>query len=266
MSFEPICDGHGGFRGSQPGKPNRLLVKSNAKTGAGKEQKNRRRDQLSLPFESKKSPQREAGAPRRTVRAGDGPGHILKGKERITGNAEPEEKTFYPGPVDACIGIDLRSGGFIENGLGQTCAAGAGLGERMFFSLEFAAGHVKPLQGFARGGTRIPRGTRGLGRNGRIGSGKTGMERTGESRGRIAGNIGGIDVKRDNFAEIRRSRSSRRTAQLLDRLDELRQGKALTRAGWPEKTDREGGFGAPVGGELGEKAKRRVEPQREKPD
>jgi len=93
MSFEPICDGHGGFRGSQPGKPNRLLVKSNAKTGAGKEQKNRRRDQLSLPFESKKSPQREAGAPRRTVRLAMARPY-LKGKERITAMPSRKKRLF----------------------------------------------------------------------------------------------------------------------------------------------------------------------------
>jgi len=56
------------------------------------------------------------------------------------------------------------------------------------FSASSLRGHVKPLQAsLARHAD--PRGTRGLGRNGRIGSGKTGMERTGESRGRIAGNI-----------------------------------------------------------------------------
>jgi len=90
MSFEPICDGHGGFRGSQPGKPNRLLVKSNAKTGAGKEQKNRRRDQLSLPFESKKA--RSAKPARRAAPSGLAMAPAISLKARRGSPAMPSRK------------------------------------------------------------------------------------------------------------------------------------------------------------------------------
>src|SRR5450631_1482619 len=48
---------------------------------------------------------------------------------------------------------------------------------------------------------------------------------------------------------------------MFDRLDELRQSKALTRARGSEKTDRQRGLGAPVRGELREKAERRGEPE-----
>ena len=87
------------------------------------------------------------------------------------------------------------------------------------------------------------------------------MQRSSQSSGRIAGKIGGINSKREDFAAVERLRGGR-AAQILDRLDKLRQSKALTRAGGPEKTDCEGGLGALVGGEFGEKAERRGETQR----
>ena len=93
---------------------------------------------------------------------------------------------------------------------------------RVSLGLEFAAGRVKPLHGFARGRTWITRSPCCLGRERRIGSGEACMERPGKSRGRIAGNLGGVDMNGDNIADIRRSRSRSRAAQILNRLNKFR--------------------------------------------
>ncbi len=87
------------------------------------------------------------------------------------------------------------------------------------------------------------------------------MKRAGKSRGRMAIEMGGIDPKSDDFADIGRLRDGR-AAQILDRPDKLRQGEALARTGGSKETDRERGFDACMRGEPGKKAERRVEPQR----
>ena len=94
MGFEPIGGGDRDSVRAQPGKPSRLLVESDAKSGAREEQKRCRHEQFRLPFESKKCPQRKAAPPRRAVRAGDAPHVFLKAEKRIAGDTEPGEEAF----------------------------------------------------------------------------------------------------------------------------------------------------------------------------
>ena len=88
------------------------------------------------------------------------------------------------------------------------------------------AGTGQPLQGFARGGLRIARGMRGLGRERGIGPGKARMERPGQSRGRSAGNITGIEPKRDDCADMRQIQVAARL-RILDRLRRFVKAKLL---------------------------------------
>ncbi len=186
-----------------------MLVNRETKSRAQNEQKDRRRDQLRLPLECKKCPRHETGAPCPPWRVGDCLHHILVGEKRIARYAELGEQALDLGLVGARIGIDLRSGGLIEDAFDKTRAPGIGVVESSFFGLEFAPGHIEPLQGFARGGPRIARGARRFCRESWKRPGKARMKRAGKSRGRMALDMDGIDPKSDDFADSGRSRSGR---------------------------------------------------------
>ena len=115
VGLQPCRDGHTRlWPGAKPCEPAPLVLDGDAEPDADGHQDDGRDDELRLTPEA---PKRAQGQPDRAARSGDELHEILIAADRVAQNAERVQSGLDPGPVGTGIGIDLASGGLVEDRL-----------------------------------------------------------------------------------------------------------------------------------------------------